>query len=163
MTLTAEELRSLLSYDQDTGLFTWRVSRGKAVPGRLAGVTDSYGYLVIKIDRKLYKAHRLAWLYVHSEWPRMNLDHINAIKTDNRISNLREATFRQNKANTPIQRNNTSGLKGVFWYAKIRKWRASIGVYGRRIRIGDFLTAEEAHDAYAREASLQYGEFARRA
>lgn len=163
MTLTAQTLRSRLNYDPLTGQFTWQISRGKASPGKRAGVHDSYGYLVITIDRKLYKAHRLAWLYVYGEWPRMNLDHVNAIKTDNRIHNLREATYRQNKANTPIQRNNTSGLKGVFWYAKIRKWRASIGIYGRRIRVGDYLTAAEAHEAYARAAVRQYGEFARRA
>ena len=73
--LIAERLRELLSYEPETGVFRWRVSRGPAVAGSVAGSLTTYGYIKIKVDGRFYRAHRLAWIYVHGVWPSKDLDH----------------------------------------------------------------------------------------
>ena len=97
--LTVERLRELLSYDPATGKFLWRVGRQCMRAGAVAGATEVQGYRVIKIDGKIYKAHRLAWLYVTGEWPPEEIDHKNTDPQDNVWSNLRLATHSQNQAN----------------------------------------------------------------
>lgn len=90
--LTAERLRELLDYDPETGYFRWRRDVGaRAWKGQLAGTMARDGYEYIGIDRRRYPAHRLAWLYVHGEWPRGLLRHLNWLRSDNRLENLREA------------------------------------------------------------------------
>ena len=92
--LTQDELKALVSYDPETGVFVRHVYpvNTKHRMGMQIGGADSYGYLRAKINRRIYKLHHLAWLYVYGEWPSSEIDHINRIKTDNRISNLRLAT-----------------------------------------------------------------------
>ncbi len=151
--LSADQLRELLAYDCDTGVFTWRVTRtGTAIAGSVAGCIDNKGYRCILIHRKRYKAHRLAWLHVYGVWPSMDLDHINQVKDDNRIANLREATASQNMRNRPIFKNNTSGFVGVSLDKRAGKWTAKIRVNGRRDHLGYFHTAEAAHEAYQARA-----------
>lgn len=153
--LTAELVREMLSYNPDTGCFR-SMARNRKV-----GSTDKDGYLVIMISKKTYKAHRLAWLYVNGSWPTAQIDHINGVKNDNRISNLREATNAQNAVNTGVIKTNTSGLKGVSYSAKRRKYRAQIMRSGRNQTVGFFDSAHEAHAAYAKAATEYFGEFAR--
>lgn len=108
---------------------------------------------------KSYKAHRLAWLYMHGELPDKSIDHINGLKTDNRIANLRLATNAQQKQNRPRNLNNSSGYKGV---ARAEtKWRARINANGRHYYLGRFDTPEDAHNAYVAAAHRLHGEFAR--
>ena len=128
---------------------------------RKVGSTDKDGYLVIMIARKTYKAHRLAWLYVNGAWPAGQIDHINGVKSDNRICNLREATNAQNAVNTGVIKTNTSGLKGVSYSSSHRKFRAQIMRGGRNRTIGLFDSAQAAHEAYAKAATECFGEFAR--
>lgn len=154
-------LREWLHYDPTDGTFTHLKGHGRRKAGDPAGIVDSNGYLIISFGGRPYKAHRLAWIYIHGREPVCHLDHINLVKLDNRIANLREANSTQNKANIGRQRNNKSGFKGVFWYAKVRKWRATIGLDRRRIHLGDFETPEAAHAAYCKAATELYGEFAR--
>ena len=152
--LTARRLHELLNYDPDTGIFTWRVKRsGTARAGCVAGSKNNIGYLVISIDNKPYKAHRLAWLWMHAEWPSKAIDHINQVKSDNRLCNLREASISENSQNRPMFRNNTSGFRGVHWHKQARRWRAYIRVNGKQYSIGCFATAEEAFAAYKNAAS----------
>lgn len=170
LALTAERLRQLLHYDPATGVFTWLVA-SKYQPhllGKTAGCFDARGYIVIRISGKGYKAHRLAWLYVHGEWPDGILDHEKGIFSDNRIAKLRLATPSQNSANTGRLSRNTSGYKGVNRVggggAKLTKpWQVRIMANGRRRLLGYFASAEEAHAVYAAEATKLYGEFARTA
>ena len=91
MSLTAERLREVMSYDPETGVLTWRKKtgrKGRVVVGRAAGNYDPDGYICVRIDRKNYKAHRLAWLYVYGTWPDNRIDHIDGIKDNNAITNL---------------------------------------------------------------------------
>lgn len=159
--LTVERLKSLLSYNPDTGLFVWRVKRrGPAAAGMVAGTPHSNGYVSIKIDGRRYFAHRLAWLYMNGCWPPEQIDHIDLDKTNNVFSNLRAATPRQNSVNTPARRSQ-SGLKGtIFWRGK---YAARIKVGSRTIHLGTFATPEEAHAAYAVAAKMHFGEYARTA
>lgn len=151
--LTPERLREVLDYDPETGLFRWKNMRHVFVkPGDVAGTLEPRGYIRIGIDGEIHKAHRLAWLYVHGVWPAHYIDHINCIKDDNRIANLRDATDHINAQNirTPNARN-ISGQIGVHRTTsrgKPWKWRARITIEGKRVLIGDFNTPEEAGAAY---------------
>ena len=160
-TLTAEQLRGLLNYDRETGEFTRRVERGGEPVCAVAGYFDKDGYREIRVNGKAYKAHRLAWLYVHGEWPERNLDHIDVDPSNNRISNLRLATQSQNNANRGVQSNNTSGYKGVSWHPSAGKWCAHIQHNGKKKYLGLFTYPEGAYEAYKRAANDLFGEFAR--
>jgi hypothetical protein len=159
--LTASRLRELLTYDSETGEFRWIVRRNGTKSGVAAGHKTARGYVHLRVESRLYKAHRLAWLYVHGEWPRDQIDHINGVYDDNRIANLREANSSQNKRNTGPYRNNLSGIKGVSWRPRDSRWQAEIRVNGRRHYLGYFKTSEEASAAYAAAAAAMHGEFAR--
>lgn len=150
MSITAERLREILSYDTESGVFVWKVSRGPLNAGMKAGSVDTRGHLQICIDRRLYQAHRLAWLYVNGKWPNKHIDHINGDKTDNRIANLRDVTHAvnlQNQRRAPSS-NKTSGLLGVSWKKANLRWCAQIQVNDKKMHLGLFDTAEAAHAAY---------------
>ena len=121
------------------------------------------GYVSIRLNGKRYAGHRLAWLYMTGKWPKTPLDHINAISSDNRWENLREADGSQNQANKRLSRQNTSGFKGVSWREDGAKWVAQIRVRGRCIYLGRFNTPEQAHAAYVAAAIEHWGAFARAA
>lgn len=155
--ITQEKLKELLHYDQETGIFTWKIKACKRMfPGDIAG-TLSKGYIKIYIEYKQYKAHQLAWLYVYGEYPKKSIDHINLDKTDNKISNLRIADKFQNAANRGIMKNNTSGYKGVTKHRN--KWRAQINHLKKRYNIGYFDTPELASIAYENFAKQLLGDF----
>lgn len=158
---TQDRLKELLCYDPSTGVFIWKVDRGgMAKADTVAGTIPKGQYCIISIDSIVYPAHRLAWLYVHGEWPKDDIDHINNNRSDNRISNLREATRSQNLQNASIMSNNTSGYKGVFWIKNKNRWSAQIKINGKRRRLGVFKTALDAHKAYCLAAKEGFGEFA---
>lgn len=153
MTLTADRLRDLLHYDPDTGLFIWRQSAARRIKvGSPAGTVSRKGYVKIQIDRKVYSAHRLAWLYIHGRWPEHSIDHINRVRSDNRAVNLRDATDSQNARNCGIRKTNTSGYKGVSYWRKSKKWAAQIYLQGKNTLLGLFDTPEMAAEAYASAA-----------
>lgn len=157
--LTQERLRYLLDYDPESGLFSWKNPQSKRCKvGQVAGTVKSTGYLEIQIDRKLYKAHRLAHLYMTGEFPAEQIDHVNRIKTDNRWANLRAATQSQNNMNR-FQANNTSGKKGVSWDKQTGKWKAQITVNGKTYRLGLYNDMEDAAVAYSTIAKILHGEF----
>ena len=136
---TVERVKDLLHYDPETGVFTWRVKRGGAVDaGDAAGTKDSRGYIQIGVDRTLYLAHRLAWLYTYGYWPETPLDHINRVRTDNRIANLRPATYALNNQNASVPCNNKSGVTGVWRNKRLNKWQAYIRINGQQIHLGLF-------------------------
>ncbi|CAN1724414.1 protein of unknown function [Hyphomicrobium sp. 1Nfss2.1] len=159
--LTAERLRELVTYDPETGVMRWRVSRrGKIKPGNIAGYSATDGYLQITVDRRTYMLHRLAWLYVHGEWPSLSIDHINGVRDDNRIVNLRPATVAQQRRNICLRSDNTSGLPGVRWIPQKRRWIARIKVNSVYRHLGCFHDKLAAKEAYERAAEKYFGEFA---
>ena len=143
--LTQAELKELLSYDADTGQFTRLMSATRTDRiGKIAGKNRPDGYREIKINGKEYYAHRLAWLYVHGEWPADQIDHINGVRSDNRIDNLRLASKKQNMENRKQQINNKSGYRGVYWHTTSGKWRARVKHHGKHYESGSFDVLEEA-------------------
>lgn len=161
--LTQERLKEILHYNPETGDFTNRINRGtRAKAGEVAGGIDLEGYLKIKIDGRPYKSHRLAWLYICGEMPPEHIDHINGVRTDNRMVNLRPATNSENQRNRGAPKNSTTGVKGVSWCQRDRRYRARINTYGKCKYLGLFGTAEEAATAYAEAAKRFHGEFARK-
>ncbi len=147
--LTADRLRELLSYDAEAGKFTWLARTSKSVKiGKVAGSPHNHGYWRIRVDGRLYQAHRLAWLYVTGSWPVDQLDHVNGKRDDNRIANLREATNAENGQNRAKYSNNTSGFTGVYWHRVSGSWNARIKLDGQERSLGYFPTAEAAGAAY---------------
>jgi hypothetical protein len=150
--ITQDDVTELLNYDQDTGIFTWKKKRRGVVKDRPLGTDNGFGYLRITVLGKSYYAHRLAWLYVHGSMPKDQIDHINGIKSDNRIVNLRSVsgiTNAQNKLN-PNSRS-ASKILGVSWHKKAKKWQAHICIYKQRKYLGLFSNIEDAEKAYKAE------------
>lgn len=157
-----EELRRVLAYDPDTGVFTWKVRCCRSVPvGSVAGCIDpTTGYLRIGVFGTVIYAHRIAWAYTYGVWPSSLLDHRDTCKTNNRIKNLRLATQSQNSANVSRSGGNKSGYKGVFWHPIDKKWFAAIKKDGKSKHLGMFFDPKEASNAYQRAARELHGEFA---
>lgn len=159
--ITLERLREVLDYNPDTGIFIWKiwVSFGIKI-GTVAGGKNKSGYIKIVINGKAYVAHRLAWFYYYGEWPKTDLDHKDRNKSNNILSNLREATKRQNNLNTCYRRKDGGDI-GVYYRADRGKWRARIKVNGKYISLGCFDTEEEAL-YFRKQAETKYnGEFCR--
>lgn len=160
--LTQTELKRHLHYDKDTGIFTRIISNASNVKvGDVAGIKMTEGYLQITVNNRKYLSHRLAWLYIHGEFPPSQIDHKNGIKDDNSIFNLREANNQQNNFNVGAQKNNTSGFKGVSFYKITGKWKATAKLSGKRYHLGYFSTPELASEAYQAFAKKHHAEFYR--
>jgi hypothetical protein len=159
--LTQERLKSLLDYDSSTGLFRRKVRTSYCRIGDIAGSRTANGYWVIWVDGTRRFAHRLAWLFTHGAWPREHLDHKNGVMTDNRIENLREATYSQNQANSKLRKMRR--YKGVYLQKDGRRnpWEAQIRKDGKTHHLGHFATEFEAHQAYIGAAREMHGEFMR--
>jgi hypothetical protein len=159
--ISVEELQEILDYCPETGLFTWKVKTGpRAVLGKEAGGPHNSGYRQIMIKGVKYLSHRLAWYYIYGVEPREYLDHKNGVRDDNRLSNLREATWAENQRNQGKRSGNKSGYKGVFWNKETKKFRTQCKVNGKKHHLGYHDTAERAHAAYVAFATKEHGAFA---
>jgi hypothetical protein len=160
--LSHARLLEMLAYDANTGIFTWRIRPHKhgAKVGDIAG-SRTQRYCRVSINGYRYPAHRLAWFYVHGEWPENELDHRLRISTDNRLSELRPATRSQNAINRGLNKNNTSGAKGVRWNIQAKRWLAFITKDGRKFHLGGFKNFNEAVAARQQTEQRLFGEFAR--
>jgi len=146
--LSQSRLQELLCYDEHTGLFTWRIHAGNRLANSAAGSLCKRGYLDVSVDGKSYRAHRLAWLYVHGNFPVGVIDHINGNRSDNRITNLRDVTNTRNLLSfRKTNHNNSSGFIGV--NKNHNGWRAEIKVNYQNINLGTYPTKEEASIAYS--------------
>lgn len=145
--ITQERLKQLLHYNHETGVFTRIESNRTDRLGKQPGSRNTKGHIQIRLDGTLYVAHRLAWLYMNGGFPVNQLDHIDGDKTNNKITNLREATNKQNQENVPLQVNNTSGYRGVSFDKRLKKFRAYVCHNRQKITLGLFDTAELAASA----------------
>ena len=162
--LTVEALRSLVHYDEATGTFTRKVVADFNPRSRVGvplGTTDRNGYLNFRVQTKRYLAHRLAWFYVYGVWPRADIDHVNGVKSDNRICNLREASRSQNMANTDTQANNVSGHRGVIFDKANKKWMAYMHQHGKFINLGRYAEIEQAVAVRQQAFGKAFREFVR--
>lgn len=148
--LTQSELKKYLHYDPITGLFTRiRSTTNNVKVGDICSHKCDKGYLRFRVNKVLYRAHRLAWLYMTGEMPKNFIDHINGDRSDNRFCNLREVTNAENAQNRRIQqKGGKSGLLGVSFDKKTKKYRSRITVDGKTINLGFFETPQEAHSVY---------------
>lgn len=155
--LTVERAREKVSYDAETGIITWKQSIYKpGLVGAEAGWVDTHGHRVIEIDGRRYKASRLAWFYTFGRWPKHEIDHRDRDPSNNRLSNLREATRTENVINRSRTRRN--GLpRGVDPNKK--GFMARVRRDGRLYHLGTFPTPEEASAAYEKAATALFGEF----
>lgn len=155
--ITQAELKEVLTYNHETGIFTWNSSRGKAIKGGVAGTLLDNGYLCIRYKGKGYKAHRLAFIYMNGFYPTdFDTDHINHIKTDNRWSNLRLVTKSENQRNRSLNANNKYGQTGIYHNKKKDTWQVSITINGKWKTINEFKDKEKAVQA-RKEAEVKYG------
>lgn len=168
MELTQEYLKECLDYNPDTGSFTWKerpADHFKDLKGfrihkarfanKEAGTIGSQGYSHIFINKKSYRLQRLAWLYCYGYMPLLFVDHINGIRSDNRLSNLREVSNTENIKNGKKRKNNTSGVQGVSWHQKAGKWMAQIMVDRKSVYLGLHETLSAAISA-RKEAEIKY-------
>jgi len=157
MNLTHEYLKKLLSYDKETGLFFWNISKGTIKAGKKAGFKQSKGYIQISIDNKQYFAHRLAWLYIHGAWPINLIDHIDQNKENNKIENLRDVTKEINFQNqSKSHSNNKTNLLGVHYKKSIDKYAARIKSNGKDYFLGYFDNPEDASTRYFEAKSVYH-------
>jgi hypothetical protein len=158
--IAVQRLHQLFEYDQGSGslIRLIAISRSSRV-GEEAGFIGKNGYLYASVDGKTYPLHRLIWAW-HGNDAVTTLDHIDRDNSNNRIENLRPATRAQNMQNRGIQKNNTTGVKGVIWKKDKKKFRVRISVNGRRIHIGDFAHLELAELAATEARAKYHGQFA---
>lgn len=159
--LTQDYLKQILNYNPDTGIFRWVERVAKRIEiGQVAGSVDKGGYRKIRIGGVSFYAHRLAWLYSFGEFPKEQIDHINHIKDDNFLKNLRSCTSSENSRNRGMSPKNTSGYKGVSWHIRNKKWTAKIQHNRKTVNLGNYDCRHEAAKEYDKKALELFGEFA---
>lgn len=160
---TQADITAAFDYNQETGNFYAKAAYQKYPAGRRVGRPHRLGYEQIRFKGAHYYAHRLAWLYVHGDWPNGEMDHINGIRNDNRIANLRvvtRAVNMQNIRSKKHRKNATSEYLGVSFERRMksRPWRAVVNKDGKNYDCGYWATEEEAHAAYvAKKRELHEG------
>ena len=169
-TLPIETVRELLDYDLETGVLTWKERSldyfmtshdcnwwNSRFAGKVVGQgVNGSGYLRVRHNGTCYYAHRMVWAHYYGSWPKKKIDHINGDREDNRISNLRDVTQRDNLRNQTMRKTNTSGFMGVHWNKALNKWRATIQIDRIKLHLGYFDDIEDAAKARA-EAEVKYG------
>ncbi len=146
--VTVELVRSVFSYDPESGVLLWVKPQDPKLRGRRAGFPGASGHRFVGIGDRHFGEHRVIWFYMTGEWPADQLDHINGVRDDNRWVNLREATNAENQQNVKLKSHNTSGMTGVSFHRQRKKWRASIAANGRQFHLGLFDTPEAARERY---------------
>lgn len=177
MELTVPVLREILSYDAETGDLTWKARsahlfkdgvRGVSAESRARTWNARYsgrktfvskhpcGYLAGAVFGVSVLSHRVIWALVYGRFPENDIDHINGIRTDNRLSNLRAVSRSENLKNAKVRCTSRSGVIGVGWHSKNKKWRAYVNDGNRHVSLGYFHNKQDAIDARA-AASVEYG------
>jgi hypothetical protein len=156
--VTQARLKELFNYDPDTGYFTNKFSRGRALGGGRAGSPSGHGYRKLTVDYERHYEHHLAWLYMFGMYPG-ELDHVDGNRSNNTLGNLRPATRAQNCHNSP-RGNGKYGVKGAYYDKRARCFFSKIQVGKQTIYLGKFSSPEEAGMAYQRAAEIHHGQYA---
>lgn len=159
-----DRIGQLLSYDSRTGELYWKITQSNVIrSGSKAGsLNNANGYVRIKLDKIMYAAHRLVWKMHTGKDPAHHLDHINGIRSDNRIENLREATNSQNIAAAKLNKISKSGKTGVYYIERLGKYTAAFRKNRKYNYLGLFGTLQEAEAAYLKAFKESFGEYARK-
>lgn len=154
------DLKMMFDYNASTGVLRWKVKppHSRTEVGDIAGQILRNGYRTVGVFGKRYKASRLCWFLHCGKWPRKEIDHINGVRADDRIENLREATRSQNQANASYEHSNTSGYRGVSRTSQ-GKWIAYISINGRNKCLGTYEKPEIASEAFRFASSIVRGEY----
>jgi hypothetical protein len=158
-----DTLRELLEYNPETGTMVWKVARSNRVKAgkELTNTSPSTGYMRVRVNKKLMVVHRVAWALATGAWPKGVIDHINGIKTDNRLCNLRDVTRADNCLNRAgTQTNKKIGDLGVFFDKRRGTWYAQICRHGKTQHLGVFASQQEASFAVAKARKSILGEVA---
>lgn len=148
------DIEAVLLYNEQEGTFTWKRT------GKLAGYTNPDGYVFIRINKKLYRAHRLVWLLRYGQFPEAEIDHVDGNPSNNRVENLRLASSSDNKCNTKRRKDNTSGVKGIHWYKAYKKWQVNICKNSKNKCLGYFTDIFEAYCVLTSYRNKLHGDFA---
>lgn len=173
MNLSSEFIQECLDYNQHSGILTWKLrprnhfetDKGWKISsakfsGTEAGSCNGNGYLQVHISGRICLAHRLAWVLAFGRWPKNNIDHLNGDKSDNRLSNLREATNSENQRNKNLSKNCTSGAKGVSFCKATGKWMVTLKIDGKTRFLGRFILKSEAASVAISARNQHHGAFA---
>lgn len=153
--LTHKQVSELLEYNQETGVLKWTNLVNKRYAGKVAGNVSKNGYIELSCKNYRLYGHRVAWLLVHKEWPNGHVDHINGNRADNRIENLRVVNNMENHHNMKRHKKNSSGVTGVYWSKRAKKWQAYICVDGKQKYLGVFKYLCDAEQA-RKDADEEY-------
>ena len=159
--INQEELKEVLKYSPEEGIFIWLNSKGSCRKGAMAGSVHKTGYHRVVINRKSYLLHRLAWMYTYGEFPKNFIDHIDGNKSNNRLSNLRVCSQSENMQNSKLRLDNTSGFKGVSQISQTGKWQVNASLQGKITFLGQYVDKEEAINTYKAFCLEHHGEFYR--
>lgn len=155
------DILDAIAYNPVTGIFIWKISPRYGIePGDIAGSVCDKGYIQIKYKQKVYKAHRLTFLFMTGKYPTKHIDHKNTIRQDNSWGNLRESNQRQNNENRGMRSDNTSGIKGVSWSIPHKKWLVQIQVKGIKLYLGLYEDLELAELVISEARNKYHGSFA---
>ncbi|MEH3356433.1 HNH endonuclease [Enterobacter kobei] len=157
--MSVGDIRDLIDYNPETGVLKAKVNFSGRQAGSVIGSQTRQGYYAFSLFGKKCFAHRLAWLLHYGEWPSQPIDHINGIKTDNSIRNLRLCSLSQNQFNKPTQKNNTTGVKGVYWNKRDKRYVASVQFNGKKYSAGHHKDIESAKEAVMKLREKLAGEF----
>jgi len=155
------KLRERFAYNEQTGLLTFKIAMGPNKKGSVCKHKTTLGYLSVRVDYKAFMVHRIIWALAYGEWPVDQIDHINGIRDDNRLCNLRIATNSQNQCNGKLRNDNSSGVKGVTLDKRDNKWRILIWNKGIHHSRGYFDSVEQAKNVAEELRNSLHGEFAR--
>lgn len=159
--MNTNTLNELFTYNPETGLIYWKAKGKGRIKKKEAGTLLHSGYIGICIGNRRVQAHRIAWTLFHGTKPKNQIDHINGIKTDNKIKNLREASNSQNGKNLKLSKANKSGIKGVCFEKYTNLYKAYIRVDGKMLSLGRYKTLQEA-EAIRKQAEIKhFGEWNR--
>lgn len=160
--LTQKQLQKELVYDLSTGEFHRRIARCNRVEiGDLVGTLDSHGYLQIRVSGRLYLGNRLAWLYMTGDWPPLDIEHRDNVRSNNRWHNLRLTTRVRNGMNRRCRKDSLTKMKNIMQCGEGGRYRVRVSVGRRRVHVGYFDTLKEAEEAHVRAAVRYYGAFGR--